>query len=67
MENIERFKEKIPENERRREIKRTRNCPEFSVKCHIFEVEYWENYPDVWEMVPGTKKDLGPESEENKL
>jgi hypothetical protein len=60
MENSERFKNIIPENERRRELKRFLACPTHEVSCHNFEAEYWEVYPDVWQMVPGTEKDFGP-------
>ncbi|PIV31861.1 hypothetical protein COS33_00970 [Candidatus Wolfebacteria bacterium CG02_land_8_20_14_3_00_37_12] len=60
MENSERFKNIIPENERRREFRQFSACPTYSINHHNFEAEYWEVYPDVWQVVPGTEKDLGP-------
>jgi hypothetical protein len=31
-----------------------------TTEIHIFEVEYEEIAPGVWQQVPGTAKDLGP-------
>lgn len=59
MENSDRFKNIIPENERKRELRRFSACPTHSMGYHNFEAEYWEIYPDVWQIIPGTEKDLG--------
>ena len=46
MENCERFKNIIPEDKRRRELRRFLACPVHKVSCHNFEAEYWEVYSD---------------------
>ncbi len=67
MENSERNFNKIPENQRARKKEQFIACPTNGISCHKFEAEYWETYPGVWEMVPGTQKDLGPVEKTDKI
>ena len=50
----------------RREIRKFIACLISFNELHWFEAEYEEIFPGVWQMVPGTLRDLGPISKEDQ-
>ncbi len=62
-ENLERNFNEIPEEQRKREKREFIASTTGGGPVHKYEAEYWETQQNVWTIVPGTLKDLGPAKE----